>query len=281
MPSEVQPRLTPVAPEIATNAAARPDVAPATADTSNFGAKLSGSLLRMAREEASASTAVASVRTPITGGQAADALRQAFTRLFGEPPSDGTLSLLVAQWAHETGGGRAMQNYNFGGLKASSSSGAYATYLTHEGSGASRHAQVDRFRAYSSPLEGATDYLKVLHSRFPQAFEAAGRGQCTEFVHALKHAGYFTDSEASYGRSIGALANRALTLGFDAVGQGRTPEAASDPSHQTPNAAPLAASRPAASPLSIPRAVDLTAATDELTRAALRIAARGDRVDEI
>ena len=47
------------------------------------------------------------VRTQLSAGQAQEALRAAWEKVTGEAPSDKTLALITAQWAHETGNGAA------------------------------------------------------------------------------------------------------------------------------------------------------------------------------
>ena len=63
------------------------------------------------------------VRTRLDGTQAADALRSAWTNVTGQAPSEKTVAILTAQWAHETGNGASMYNYNFGGIKGMGPSG--------------------------------------------------------------------------------------------------------------------------------------------------------------
>ena len=185
---------------------------------------------------------VAPTRTPLSGGQAADALEAAWQGSMGRPPSQRTLSILVGQWAHETGRGSAMLNYNFGGLKGSGPSGASTVYATHEGFGPSEVQTRDRFRAYDSAQQGAGDYLSLLQRRYPDAVQAAEHGDAVGFVQALKSGGYFTGDEAAYTKSVAALAQRALQHGFDALGSsqvtggaavtatiGTTPATAADP----------------------------------------------------
>lgn len=149
--------------------------------------------------------AVAPKHTVLTKDQAATALARAFKTVTGRDASDKTLTLLTAQWGLETGNGAAMMNYNFGGIKGRGPSGLYTSYKTKEGSGASEITIVDKFRAYASAEEGATDYVRVLRDRFPKAFEAAQTGEARAFVHALKTEGYFTADEETYTRAIAHL----------------------------------------------------------------------------
>lgn len=166
---------------------------------------------------------VAPTRTQLSGSQAADAIEAAWQGTVGHPPSPGTLSILVGQWAHETGRGKAMLNYNFGGLKGTGPSGASTVYRTHEGAGANEIQTQDRFRAYDSAEQGASDYVSLLQRRYPDALQAAERGDAVGFVQALKSRGYFTGDEHAYTKSVASLARRALESGFDAIG---SPDAA-------------------------------------------------------
>jgi mannosyl-glycoprotein endo-beta-N-acetylglucosaminidase len=163
-------------------------------------------------------TLVAPTRTRLTGSEAAGALRAAWTEVRGRAPSQETLSLLVGQWAHETGRGESMRNFNFGGLKGTGPSGLSATCSTREGWGEGEVRVNARFRAYGTAEEGARDYVSLLARRYPDAVRAAEQGDAKGFVTALKANGYFTDNEASYLRSVQSLANRALLAGFDAIG---------------------------------------------------------------
>jgi hypothetical protein len=239
----------------------------------------------------SAPRVLEATRTHLSGGEAAHALDVAWQQRFGDPAPAGALEVLVAGWAHETGGGRAMMNYNFGGIKGTGPSGLSAAYLTHEGSGATERTIVDRFRAYGSAVEGAADYVGLLAQRFPKALEAARRGDPADFVKALKQGGYFTGSEEAYTQSVVSLTQRAHTHGFDAIGAAARESNAVAVEHlaaapsarltaapaaaATPEAAHLAAFAPtAATPATLAHA-DALAMADELSRAALRIAASG------
>ena len=247
---------------------------------------------RAAQTSASKHRTIAAQTTHLTGGEAAASLAAAYQNVFHEPPSPATLRVLVAQWSHETGGGRAMMNFNFGGIKGSSPSGLSAAYRTTEGQGAAEVKVVDRFRAYDSPIEGATDYVKFLAKRFSGAMSQAQKGDAEGFVRALKQGGYFTGSEEDYVRSVTRLTEQARVSGFDAVGRAAAPaaqEMARTSDHPS-------GARPAASGLgSVPRSVaadeassdpaaqlrayytaDALAMADELCRAAMRIAASDD-----
>ncbi len=217
---------------------------------------------------------VAPARTRLDGAQAADALRAAWTKVTGQPPSEKTLSILAAQWAHETANGGSMYNYNFGGIKGMGPSGLSVSQHTREGFGKSERTITDRFRAYHTAEEGATDYVKLLTQRFPEATASAQSGDATGFVSGLKQRGYFTGDAAAYARSVASLSNQALTHGFAAIGShlgelGAPPEL---DLHATPLASEryqdYALGSQPTSPL-----IDALRIGDEISRAALRIVA--------
>lgn len=194
-----------------------------------FTQALSRAELATPASPAAAPTLVRAARTQLSGEQAASALRSAWTEVRGEPPRPETLSILVGQWAHETGRGASMLNYNFGGLKGTGPSGLSAAYTTREGWGETATRGVARFRAYGSAEEGARDYVSLLARRYPDAVSAAEQGDAAGFVHALKARGYFTDNEAAYSKSVQSLAALASRAGFDALGADSGAAAAHDP----------------------------------------------------
>jgi flagellar protein FlgJ len=156
--------------------------------------------------------------TPMREADAAAAISNAYRGVVGAPPSKATLAILVSQWSLETGGGRAMMDYNFGGIKGRSPSGHSVSYPTTEGSGDTARSVVDSFRAYGSANEGAVDYVRLLHDHFPSALCQARAGNPVGFAHALKSGGYFTGSEKAYSAAISATARRVIGSGFEAAG---------------------------------------------------------------
>ncbi len=148
------------------------------------------------------------VRTPLTAEQASSLIGDALEHVTGEKPKPETVAILTAQWAHETGHGASMFNYNFAGIKGSGPSGLSVAQRTHEGWGASERTITDSFRAYRTAEEGARDYVSLLKSRFPGALAAAQNGDPAATVHALKQAGYFTGDEGAYTRSVTQIARQ-------------------------------------------------------------------------
>ena len=140
-------------------------------------------------------------RTPTARAEMRAALERAETRLTGH----ALLDLVTAQASLETGSGRSMYNFNFGGIKGTSPSGMTAVSGTHEWEGNTRYHTQAHFRAYGSLDEGAQDYLSLLHRRYGGAIAAAEMGDVDGFAHALKARGYFTGPEARYANDLRGL----------------------------------------------------------------------------
>lgn len=233
------------------------------------------------RAASAAPALVPPVRTRLDGTQAADALRAAWTKVTGEAPSEKTVAVLTAQWAHETGNGGSMYNYNFGGIKGMGPGGLAVSQRTREGFGASEHSITDRFRAYRTAEEGATDYVKLITQRFPEAAQSAQNGDPTGFVAGLKQRGYFTGDPVAYTRSVASLTAQGLSQGFGAVGShlGELGAPAELDLHATPLGAQSFADYDLGSQPSTPL-IDALRIGDEISRAALRIAASSGDVKD-
>lgn len=155
--------------------------------------------------------------TIMDGERAARELRYAWIRVIRRTPTDDTILILAAHWAHETSGGRFMYNYNYGGIRGRGSSGLSCLREAHEGWGWAAVASVGRFRAYRSAGEGADDYVSLLARKYPLAIAAARSGDILQFVSALRRAKYFTGSEAAYAQSLVELAERGHRGGYNAL----------------------------------------------------------------
>jgi hypothetical protein len=153
---------------------------------------------------------VVPVKTELTTEQASSLLADAYRKVTGEAPSNECTALLTAQWAHETGRGSSMINYNFGGIKGAGPDGDSVLCSTREGWGKSEVRIKDGFRAYRTAEDGAVDYVALLQRRYPDALDAAQRGDPNEMVRALKRGGYFTGNEDAYTRSVSRLAGEIL-----------------------------------------------------------------------
>jgi hypothetical protein len=158
---------------------------------------------------------VAPVRTPVTASQASALIGDALEHVTGEKPKPETVAILTAQWAHETGHGASMYNYNFAGIKGAGPSGLTVAQRTREGHGASERTIVDNFRAYQTAEEGARDYVALLERRFPAALDAAKQGDPAATVRALNEARYFTGDEVAYTRSVTRIAKELVPGSLD------------------------------------------------------------------
>lgn len=214
---------------------------------------------------------MAPIRTRLDAGQASAALARAYETVFGEAPPPETLKILTAQWAHETGHGASMFNYNFGGIKGQSAEGLSVAQRTREGWGETEKTIVDNFRAYRTAEDGATDYVRLLARRFPAALDAARAGDPEGFVRGLKAKNYFTGNEAAYTRSIVALSGVPLPESSTVAAPPRLDAPYVDEAFSNAVAAAVQPHRPSA-PL-----IDALTMADEISRAALRIARATER----
>lgn len=155
--------------------------------------------------------------TPMQPEEAAQHLSDAWESVLGKPPSDEALALLWAQWALETGRGRWMVDFNFAGVKGKAPRGGSAVWWTSEGSDDDARRVRSRFRAYRSAEEGARDYIRMLKRRYPDAIQAARRGDAQRFVHALARRGYFTSEPDAYCRALSSLSRQFLDDNFDGL----------------------------------------------------------------
>jgi flagellum-specific peptidoglycan hydrolase FlgJ len=143
--------------------------------------------------------------TPLDESAAAAHLGQAWhTVQHVKAKKPATLAVLWAHWAHETARGRRMHAYNFAGIKGRGPSGASVVIWTREGVRPSPLVK-RTFRAYSTPEEGARDYVELLANRYPRALRAARRGDVTGFAQALDTGGYFTGDSREYLRALTSL----------------------------------------------------------------------------
>jgi hypothetical protein len=154
-------------------------------------------------------------RTPLSSSEASQFLSSAWRNIYGNSPTEKQIAILTAQWAHETGNGRSMIQWNFGGIKGVGPSGLTVKARTKEGYGKTERVIRDSFRAYANPEEGALDYLKFMKSNFPTAMDKVLEEDPGGFVRELKSHGYFTGSEKDYIKSVESKTSSFLERGFD------------------------------------------------------------------
>lgn len=152
-----------------------------------------------------ADEAPGAARTPMEEEEAALYLAAAWRSIFQMPIDDATLAILWSHWALETGRGQRMVKYNFAGLKGTAPAGGSVQLWTQEKEDEAAARVRRRFRAYSSPEEGARDYILLLKSRYPRALRAANRGSPIDFVRALEDGNYFTEDPDLYLRAVISL----------------------------------------------------------------------------
>jgi flagellum-specific peptidoglycan hydrolase FlgJ len=144
-------------------------------------------------------------RTPLSEQAVAAYLAQAWQAVIGEPIQHGTLAVLWAHSALETGRGEKMLGFNFAGLKGQAPNGDGRPLLTWE-HGADGPKRVRRtFRVYRSAEQGARDYIELLKNKYSRARRAAERGSPVDFVSGLAENDYFTHDAEQYTRSVTLL----------------------------------------------------------------------------
>lgn len=176
-------------------------------------------------------------KTPVSRFQMHAAMRDAWTALAGAP-SPEALSILLAHWAHETGTGKSMMNFNVGNWKAprplDQDHCYFATQEVLSPAAADREVAAVkdkpgtpchiigrtsggnvrvlfeprhptcRFRSFPTLGVGCDTYTKGIRVSWPAAWDAAVRGSTYDFAAALKKAGYYTADIADYTAAIAA-----------------------------------------------------------------------------
>lgn len=163
-----------------------------------------------------ATQTVTAQSTPMSGEQAAGYMRRAWQQLHnGQNPPNGAIEVLLAQWALETGRGRRMLNYNFGGIK-SVGAGFRTRYGTTEGDRVAGTAtrQTLWFQAYGNADEGARHFVRMLTQGMHRGAFAAymqeiarGHGSTAGRTYAehLKQTNYYTGNMEDYARNVQGL----------------------------------------------------------------------------
>lgn len=185
-------------------------------------------------------------KTPAKPEEVYSALGKAWRAQLGTEPKRESLIVLLAQWAFETGRGKAMWNYNLGNAKGKpgGSNGRSWTFfacnemlpvananalvakagLRRDG-GPGNDAVITSikdgiatvwfypshpaccFRAFRTLDEGTADYFDMLRKRFASAWPAVLAGDAAQFSHLLKVARYYTADESHYTRSLVSIYN--------------------------------------------------------------------------
>jgi hypothetical protein len=135
----------------------------------------------------------------------------AFEDVVHESPTVNELRMLMAVSLHETTfgagwRGNGVGSNNMGALQAGASwtgdtFGATDTHPTESGAAIPYAAQ---FRAYSSPLEGWKDLVRVLYLQSPATRIAAASGDPRAVARAMRKARYYQGQGATEEQRIGA-----------------------------------------------------------------------------
>jgi hypothetical protein len=144
------------------------------------------------------------VNTPLTTEERARALIAGHRRVFGVAPSASRLRMALAQIQAEHGS-HALWNFNFGNVMTGA--GWHGPWFQMDARERFTHGwQVHRshWRAACSPDEGAGIYWRMMVQHFAAAIPMFDEGSPQGAAHALKAAGYYTATEASYARLLRA-----------------------------------------------------------------------------
>lgn len=164
------------------------------------------------------------------------ALITAWLHTFHSSPPPGSIEVLMAHQALETGRWGHMPNYNLGGIRPSSDDQLWTSFVTFEVltvdvgrewvkkstlaepcmvvstfpdgrvkiQAAPLHPATI-FRAFETLEEGIQEYFNVLYNRFSKCWSAVISGDPSKFVQALKDQHYFTGDLGQYSSAVVSL----------------------------------------------------------------------------
>jgi hypothetical protein len=140
------------------------------------------------------------VITPVDPAALAVELTAAWRALRAETPQRGSILLLIAHSALETGHWKSCHCWNIGNVKSVPNDGRdwtfFRCYEVEKGKVVwyDPPSPVTRFRAFRTLREGALDHLTFLmgRKRYAAAWEHVLEPDPKDFVRALWDAGYFT-----------------------------------------------------------------------------------------
>lgn len=153
---------------------------------------------------------VARVVTPITELELLAAVRDGHRVAFGTPPSPERLGIAWAQLALETGRGARCNNNNIGNLTTGKK------WLGDRFTIAVPPPDPPKltFRAYSSPLVGASDYWVLIFDRFPTVLPLFDRGDAIAAAVELGRRKYFLAPVTQYAKGMSSLYAEGLRRGL-------------------------------------------------------------------
>jgi hypothetical protein len=163
-------------------------------------------------------------QTKVDPAELRSALRLAWWALFNDDPTRETLSVLLAQWAQETGRGKACWNNNLGNQKYPAppvelgSLGDWQFYACAENRKDGSQYWIyppNRgccFQAFRTLRLGALAYLGLLARRYRRSWDALCSGDPARFVEAIRAQGYFTGDLDDYRRGVVSLWHEYMRL---------------------------------------------------------------------
>ena len=193
---------------------------------------------------------VEALRTPCGPAELGRALYLASLSLLNAPLTRPAVDLLLAQWALETGRGRACYSWNLGNVKSTPAwqgdhCERYCNELLTEQQARDAHSRAtltpdgtldvilggvvggkrivnfyppnpaSRFRAFHTLEEGALDYLSILADRFASAWRYLEAGDAAGFAAALHRARYYTADPKAYAAGLVSLQREYSHLTID------------------------------------------------------------------
>jgi hypothetical protein len=158
-------------------------------------------------------------KTVVTPDEAARYLAEAYRVATGKLPSSNVLTLLIAQWAGETGNGTATHCYNFANVKRSKASSYFCMYPCGENDRVTGKSvmyyppdPVTHFAAYPTAQDGANAYVAQLKRR-ANWWAGLETGDAGKFVDALAEynpkAGIYAFFTAPKEKYLNLVTNRA------------------------------------------------------------------------
>lgn len=142
--------------------------------------------------------------TPIAKDRLRSALIEGHQTIRGGevPPAER----LRFAWCHvclEVSGGASSWQYNLGNIKTSAKDPWAGAWYKLPDSVLSAAVQEWPYqRGYSSPEHGATDYWRLMFSKFSRAITASDSGDLTAAAYALRAAGYYTAPPDKYALAL-------------------------------------------------------------------------------
>ncbi len=147
---------------------------------------------------------VPKVNTPVSETELSRSFIEVASALFGVQLTKPQLSILVAQNNLETGGRKAMWNFNIGNITHANDSFDYfmGADKTKDKSGKWVPTTL-KFRSYPNLNEGTKDYLNNLHSRGGgSVWNSILKADPVAFSKALKSTKYYEADEKDYTKGI-------------------------------------------------------------------------------